>query len=379
MKKIQMVDLKSQYLEIKSEVDEAIQDVIDNTSFIKGKQVKEFEDNLAAYVGAKHVIACGNGTDALQIALMALGLEPGDEVITSTFTFIATAEVIALLKLKPVFVDINPDTFTINPVQIEQLITNKTKAIIPVHLYGQAADMEKIMQIAQKHNLHIVEDTAQAIGTNYTFSDGKVKQTGTIGDIGCTSFFPSKNLGAYGDGGALFTNNDKLAERIRMIVNHGSKVKYYHQVVGLNSRLDTIQAAILNIKLKHLNKYIEARQKAAAFYDEALSSIKGINIPVRNNKSTHTFHQYTLQLDGLDRNKLQAYLKEQGIPSMVYYPVPLHLQEAYKAYAYQKGDFPVSEDLAQRVLSLAMHTELDDEQLKYIIFHIKKFADENRK
>ena len=374
-----MVDLKSQYLNIKSEVNKAIQEVIDNTSFIKGKQVKEFEYNLATYVGAKHVITCGNGTDALQIALMALGLEAGDEVITSTFTFIATAEVIALLKLKPVFVDIDSDTFTLDANQIEQVISDKTKAIIPVHLYGQSANMEKVMQIAKENNLFVVEDTAQAIGTNYTFDNGQVKQTGTIGDIGCTSFFPSKNLGAFGDGGALFTNNDEIAERIRMIVNHGSKVKYYHQLVGVNSRLDSIQAAILNVKLQHLNEYIDARQKAAAFYDEALSSVKGIKIPARNKKSTHTFHQYTIQLEGIDRNKLQAYLKEQGIPSMVYYPVPLHIQEAYKSYGYQKGDFPVSEELAQKVLSLPMHTELNEKQLKYISHHIKTFANENRK
>ncbi len=377
MRKIHMVDLKGQYQNIKGEVDSAIQAVIDNAAFIKGNDVKELEGELARFTGAKHVIGCANGTDALQIALMALELQPGDEVITSTFTFIATAEVIALLKLKPVFVDVDVDTFMLNIEQVEKAVTDKTKAIIPVHLYGQSANMEELMTLAQRFQIPIVEDTAQAIGTEYTFSDSSVKQTGTIGDIGCTSFFPSKNLGAFGDGGALFTNDDRLAKKIRSIVNHGSQKKYYHEEVGVNSRLDTLQAAILRVKLARLHDYIKARQKAAAYYDLALQDCEKVIIPQRDNKSSHTFHQYTLRLVDVDRGKLQEFLKEQGIPSMVYYPVPMHMQEAYASFGYKKGDFPVSEKLAESVISLPMHTELDEEQLKFITTNLKTYLADN--
>lgn len=369
-----MVDLNSQYQKIKPEIDQAIQDVIDQTAFIKGQSVKQFEENLQHYTGAKHVIGVANGTDALQIALMALDLKPGDEVITSTFTFIATAEVIALLNLTPVFVDAYPDTFTLNIQEVEKAITPKTKAIIPVHLYGQTANMQELMQLANRHQIAVVEDTAQAIGTQYRFADGRIKQAGTIGAIGTTSFFPSKNLGAFGDGGALFTNDDQLAFKIRSIANHGSEVKYYHKYVGVNSRLDTIQAAILDVKLKYLNQYIEARQQAARFYDEAFASCELIKIPARNPQSTHTFHQYTLTLNGPDRNRLQHFLNQKNIPSMVYYPVPMHLQEAYAVYGYKKGDFPVSENLSESVISLPMHTELSSEQLTYITENVINYV-----
>ena len=366
MKKIQMVDLQTQYQHIKADVDRAIQAVIDSASFIKGPAVTAFQEHLETYTGAKHVIPVGNGTDALQIALMALGLKPGDEVITPTFTFIATAEVVALLGLTPVVVDVDWDTMNISVESIRKAITPRTKAIVPVHLFGQCADMEAIMSIAQEHGLYVVEDACQAIGAKYTFSDGNIRQAATIGHIGCTSFFPSKNLGCYGDGGAIFTNNDELASKMRAIANHGMVVRYHHDQVGVNSRLDSIQAAILDIKLPHLDEYIEARQRAAAYYDKAFSNNSHLLIPARTDNSTHVFHQYTLRLVDVDRDALRNALAEKGIPSMIYYPIPLHLQKAYQDSRYKAGDFPVAEKLAVCVLSLPMHTELDEEQLIYI-------------
>ena len=366
MNDITMVDLKSQYQKIKTEVDAGIQKVIDSASFIKGSIVKEFEGNLAKYLGVKHVISCGNGTDALQVAMMSLNLKPGDEVITTSFTFIATAEVIALLGLTPVVVDVNPDTYNIDPESVRKAITSKTKAIVPVHLFGQCAPMEEIMQIAKEHNLYVIEDDAQAIGSDYFFNNGDSKKSGTIGDIGCTSFFPSKNLGAFGDGGALFTNDDTIAEQARSIVNHGMKVRYYHDIVGVNSRLDSIQAAILNVKLKHLDEYAKARNNAANYYDNAFANHPNITTPKRYEKSNHVFHQYTLKLKNADRAALQKHLKDLGIPMMIYYPVPLHQQKAYRSDRYKDGDFPVSECLSNSVFSLPMHTELSDEQLEYI-------------
>ena len=366
MKKIQMVDLQTQYQHIKADVDRAIQAVIDSASFIKGPAVTAFQEHLETYTGAKHVIPVGNGTDALQIALMALGLKPGDEVITPTFTFIATAEVVALLGLTPVVVDVDWDTMNISVESIRKAITPRTKAIVPVHLFGQCADMEAIMSIAQEHGLYVVEDACQAIGAKYIFSDGNIRQAATIGHIGCTSFFPSKNLGCYGDGGAIFTNNDELASKMRAIANHGMVVRYHHDQVGVNSRLDSIQAAILDIKLPHLDEYIEARQRAAAYYDIAFSNNSHLLIPARTDNSTHVFHQYTLRLVDVDRDALRNALAEKGIPAMIYYPIPLHLQKAYQDSRYKAGDFPVAEKLAACVLSLPMHTELDEEQLIYI-------------
>ena len=366
MKKIQMVDLQTQYQHIKADVDRAIQAVIDSASFIKGPAVTAFQEHLETYTGAKHVIPVGNGTDALQIALMALGLKPGDEVITPTFTFIATAEVVALLGLTPVVVDVDWDTMNISVESIRKAITPRTKAIVPVHLFGQCADMEAIMSIAQEHGLYVVEDACQAIGAKYTFSDGNIRQAATIGHIGCTSFFPSKNLGCYGDGGAIFTNNDELASKMRAIANHGMVVRYHHDQVGVNSRLDSIQAAILDIKLPHLDEYIEARQRAAAYYDKAFSNNSHLLIPARTDNSTHVFHQYTLRLVDVDRDALSNALAEKGIPAMIYYPIPLHLQKAYQDPRYKAGDFPIAEKLAACVLSLPMHTELDEEQLIYI-------------
>ena len=361
-----MVDLQTQYQHIKADVDRAIQAVIDSASFIKGPAVTAFQEHLETYTGAKHVIPVGNGTDALQIALMALGLKPGDEVITPTFTFIATAEVVALLGLTPVVVDVDWDTMNISVESIRKAITPRTKAIVPVHLFGQCADMEAIMSIAQEHGLYVVEDACQAIGAKYTFSDGNIRQAATIGHIGCTSFFPSKNLGCYGDGGAIFTNNDELASKMRAIANHGMVVRYHHDQVGVNSRLDSIQATILDIKLPHLDEYIEARQRAAAYYDKAFSNNSHLLIPARTDNSTHVFHQYTLRLVDVDRDALRNALAEKGIPAMIYYPIPLHLQKAYQDSRYKAGDFPVAEKLAACVLSLPMHTELDEEQLIYI-------------
>lgn len=365
-KKIQMVDLKGQYEKIKNEVDSGIQEVINTTAFINGPAVKEFQTNLENYLGVKHVIPCANGTDALQIAMMALDLKPGDEVITASFTYVATAEVIGLLGLTPVLVDVEPETFDIDVIAIEKAITQKTKAIVPVHLFGQCANMEKIMGIAAKHNLYVIEDVAQAIGADYCFTNGTKAKAGTIGTIGCTSFFPSKNLGCYGDGGALYTNNDELAKKIKMIAHHGQSVQYVHDVLGVNSRLDTIQAVVLNAKLKHLDEYAAARNYAANYYDKALGNHPKLKIPARSKNSSHVFHQYTLQLIGVDRTKLREQLQEKGVPAMIYYPIPLHEQKAYKSDRYKSGDFPVTETLCKSVLSLPMHTELDEETLKYI-------------
>ena len=367
MMNIPMVDLKTQYHRVKNEIDKAILDVVENTTFINGPAVKEFQTGLEKYMHVKHVVNCANGTDALQIAMMALDLKPGDEVITTSFTFVATVEVIALLQLTPVLVDALPGTYNIDPVALEKAITPKTKAIVPVHLFGQCADMESIMAIANKHNLYVIEDNCQAIGAYYTFSDGTRKQAGTMGHVGTTSFFPSKNLGCYGDGGAMFTNDDVLAEKLRMISNHGMKVRYYHDSIGVNSRLDTIQAAVLNVKLAQLDTYIANRQRAAAYYDNAFANHPNITIPARDPKSTHVFHQYTLVLNGVDRSALQAKLQEKGISSMVYYPVPMHMQKAYADARYKEGDFPVTEALSHNVMSLPMHTELTEEQLAYIV------------
>ncbi len=369
-----MVDLGGQYHRIKSDVDKAIQSVIDTTAFINGPEVKEFQNELEKYLSVKHVIPCANGTDALQIAMMALDLKPGDEVITASFTFVATAEVIALLQLKPVVVDVLPGTFNIDPIALEKAITPKTKAIVPVHLFGQCADMEVILEIAKRHKLYVIEDNAQAIGAEYTFSDGRKAMAGTMGDIAATSFFPSKNLGCYGDGGAIFTNNDDLANKMRVIANHGSTVRYYHDAIGVNSRLDSIQAAVLRIKLRELNKYNSARNNAAAFYDKAFADTSQLKTPERSANSTHAFHQYTLVTDGIDRFKLQEFLQAKGIPAMVYYPVPLHLQKAYQDDRYKEGDFPVTEDLCKRVISLPMHTELDEEQLSFITTSVLEFV-----
>jgi dTDP-4-amino-4,6-dideoxygalactose transaminase len=365
-----MVDLKSQYDKIKSEINSGIQEVLDSTAFIKGGKVVDFQKNLENYLAVRHVIPVGNGTDALQIALMALGLKAGDEVITPTFTFIATAEVVALLGLTPVVVDVDFDTFNISVEAIKKAITPRTKAIVPVHLFGQNADMEEIINVAKEHNLYVVEDACQSIGATYTFGDGHKTQSGCMGDIGCTSFFPSKNLGCYGDGGAIFTNNDALAEKIRIIANHGMKVRYYHDEIGVNSRLDSIQAAVLDVKLKYLNDYIKARQAAADFYDNAFKNNEHIIIPARNDKSSHVFHQYTIKLKNANRAELQQKLQEKGIPAMIYYPVPLHLQKAYADPRYKNGDFPVAENLCNCVLSLPMHTELDEEQLEHIAANV---------
>ncbi len=366
MRKIQMVDLQTQYQHIKSEIDRGIAEVIESTAFIKGPKVAEFQQHLEQYTGAKHVIPVGNGTDALQIALMSLGLKPGDEVITPTFTFIATAEVVALLGLTPVVVDVDWETMNISVDGIRKAITPKTKAIVPVHLFGQCANMEAIMSLAHEHQLYVVEDACQAIGAKYTFADGSVKQAGTIGNIGCTSFFPSKNLGCYGDGGAIFTNDDTLAERMKAVANHGCFVRYHHDFVGVNSRLDSIQAAILDAKLPHLNEYIAARQHAAAYYDKAFAGNPHILIPGHEANSTHVYHQYTLRLQDVNRDEVKAELANRNIPAMIYYPIPLHLQKAYQDPRYKKGDFPVAERLMNCVLSLPMHTELDNEQLEYI-------------
>lgn len=377
MQKIHMVDLISQYNKIKPEIDKAILDVVKSSAYINGPEVKSFKADFEKYLNVKSVIPCANGTDALQIAMMALNLQPGDEVITASFTYVATAEVIALLKLKPVLVEVNPDTFTIDPAAIEKAITPKTKAIVPVHLFGQCADMEKIMAIAKKNNLYVIEDVAQAIGSNYTFSDGRVMKAGTIGTVGCTSFFPSKNLGCMGDGGAIYTNNQQLAERIRIIANHGQTTLYVHDEIGVNSRLDSIQAAILRIKLRHLNEYAEARNKAAAHYDNAFKNHLKIKTPARAACSTHVFHQYTLTLNGINRNALREFLASKEIPAMVYYPIPLHMQKAYADSRYNEGAFPITEKLCANVISLPMHTELSKEQLNYITENVLEFANKS--
>ncbi len=371
---IQMVDLKRQYAAMKDEVDSAIQEVLTTTSFINGKAVGEFAKNLSTYLDAEHVIPCANGTDALQIAMMALGLEPGDEVITPSFTYIATTEVIALLRLKPVFIDVDPATFCMDTNQLEKAITSKTKAIVPVHLYGQAANMEEIMRVANEHNLYVIEDNAQAIGASVTFSDGTVRKTGTIGHIGCTSFFPSKNLGCYGDGGAIITRNALLAERIRMVANHGQSKRYYHDVVGCNSRLDTVQAAVLNCKLPRLDAYNASRGKVAAFYSNAFASNPKIKTPLTASHTTHVFHQYTLVLEGVDRNALVDQLAEVGVPSMIYYPVPAHRQKMFSFLNLPEVDLPVTDWLTERVISLPIHTEMDQEQLDYIVKHVNQFV-----
>lgn len=377
MRPIQMVDLKKQYQEIKADVDAAIHEVLDSASFINGKAVQDFSKSLANYLDVKHVIPCANGTDALQIAMMALDLQPGDEVITPSFTYIATTEVVALLRLQPVFVEVDPKTFCIDPAAIEKAITPRTKAIVPVHLYGQAANMEAIMEIANRHGLAVIEDNAQAIGSDYYYKDGSSRKTGTIGTIGCTSFFPSKNLGCYGDGGAICTNNDELADKMRMIANHGQKVRYYHEMVGCNSRLDSIQAAVLNIKLPKLDQYIEARRKAADYYDQAFAGHKKITTPYRASNNKHVFHQYTLTLEGINRDGLHQYLAERQIPSMIYYPVPAHRQNMFAALGGNKFELEVTDWLTERVISLPMHTELDQEQLAYITTEVLAFADNN--
>jgi dTDP-4-amino-4,6-dideoxygalactose transaminase len=383
MKKIQMVDLNGQYKKIKSEVDTAISNVIETTAFINGPQVKSFQKNLETYLDIKHVIPCANGTDALQIAMMGLGLEQGDEVITADFTFAATVEVIALLKLTPVLVDVDEDTFNIDIEALKNAITPKTKAIIPVHLFGQCANMEAIMQIADEYNLYVIEDNAQAIGADYTFSNGMKKKAGTIGTVGTTSFFPSKNLGCYGDGGAIFTNDDELAHTLRGIVNHGMYVRYHHDVVGVNSRLDSIQAVVLDIKLPHLDEYCKARQDAAIKYNKAFESNSYIITPkiakncsseiICDNCDCHVFHQYTLKVKNTDRDALAQHLNDNGIPCGVYYPIPLHSQKAYQDERYDEADFKVTNQLVKEVISLPMHTELEDEQIAFIAQTVLNF------
>ena len=373
MRPLQMVDTKTQYLKIKQEVDAAVISVMESSQFIGGKVLNDFAIHLAEYNGSKHVIPCANGTDALQIAMMALGLKAGDEVITPSFTYIATVEVAALLGIKPIFVEVDKQTFCLDPKAVEQAITPKTKAIIPVHLYGQAANMEAIMDIANRHQLFVIEDNAQAIGNDYTFSNGTIKKTGSIGHIGCTSFYPSKNLGAFGDGGAIFTDDDALADQLRMIASHGQSKRYYHDVVGCNSRLDALQAAILDIKLTHLDEYIVARRKAADFYDKAFSGHAKIEVPFRDNNNKHVFHQYTLIINDANRDELSQFLTEQGVPNMIYYPVPAHRQKMFDAFGGNGYHLPVTEWLTERVISLPVHTELDEEQQQYIIANVLEF------
>ncbi len=373
-----MVDLISQYEQIKPEIDKAILSVVEKAQFINGPEVSAFQSELENYLSIKHVITCANGTDALQIALMALGLKPGDEVITPSFTYIATTEVMALLGLKPVFVEVDKNSFCIDPEVLRSAITPKTKAIVPVHLYGQSADMESIMEIAKEFNLFVVEDNAQAIGCDYTFSNGVTKKTGTIGNIGCTSFFPSKNLGCYGDGGAMCTDDDELAAKMRMIANHGQSKRYYHDVVGCNSRLDSIQAAILRIKLGRLDQYNMARQRVAAFYNEAFENVDEISIPFNKAYSNHVYHQYTLKLDGINRDDLQTYLAERDIPSMIYYPVPAHRQKMFEAFGSNNLNLPVTDWLTERVISLPIHTEMDEKQLKLIVDEVKSFIQQSK-
>lgn len=374
MRPIQMVDLKQQYAHIKPDVDKAIQEVIDTTSFINGKAVQDFAGRLSKYLDVPYVIPCANGTDALQIAMMALDLQPGDEVITPSFTYIATTEVIALLRLKPVFVEVDKKTFCIDPAAIEKAITPKTKAIVPVHMFGQSAPMEEIMAIAEKHGLPVIEDNAQAIGSDYTFSNGTKKKAGTIGTVGTTSFFPSKNLGCYGDGGAIFSFNETLANRLKMIANHGQSKQYYHDVVGCNSRLDSIQAAVLNVKIGLLDEYIDARRKAADYYDKAFAGNPRITTPYRAAYTKHVFHQYTLILDGVNRDGLRQYLSENQIPSAIYYPVPAHRQKMFEAFGGGEYQLPLTDWLTERVISLPMHTEFDDEQLQFITSKVLEFV-----
>jgi dTDP-4-amino-4,6-dideoxygalactose transaminase len=373
MEEIKMVDLKGQYLRIKNEIDAAIQEVLLSTAFIQGPQVKSFAQALSRYNQGVHVIPCANGTDALQIAMMTLGLKPGDEVILPVHTYVATAEVIALLGLVPVFIDVNPNTFNIEVNQIESKITPLTKAIVPVHLYGQCADMEPIMKIAKTNNLFVIEDLAQALGADYTFADGSVKRAGTIGHIGCTSFFPTKNLGCYGDGGAIFTNDAELAKKIQITANHGQTVKYQHDSIGVNSRLDTLQAAILQVKLKCLEEYTRMRNEVADYYDQHLANVPFIQTPFRAPNSSHVFHQYTIKTKGIDRDKFKKYLEEKGVPSMIYYPIPLHFQKAYQRNLFGEGSFPVTEKLSKTVLSLPIHTEMTKDELSYICEAIKRY------
>ena len=377
MRKIQMVDLVSQYEKIKPEIDNAILNVVQSSAYVNGPEVKAFQSELENYLGVKHVIPCANGTDALQVALMALDLEEGDEVITTDFTFAATVEVVGLLKLNSVLVDVEPNTFNISIEAIEKAITSKTKAIIPVHLFGQCANMEAILELAKKHNIKVIEDNAQGIGAQYTFSDGTKAMSGSMGDIGTTSFFPSKNLGCYGDGGAIFTNSDELAEIMRSIVNHGMGKRYYHDRLGVNSRLDSIQAAILRIKLRELDDYAEARRKVADHYDRFFAQYDNIQTPVRESQSTHVFHQYTLKFDELDQFALQDFLREKEVPAMIYYPVPLHAQEAYTSSDYNEDDFAVTNNLCKTVISLPIHTEMDEEQLNYICQSVQEYLEKN--
>ncbi len=373
MMQIEMVDLKGQYNKIKTEIDQAVISCIANTSFINGPAVREFQINLEQYLDVKHVIPCANGTDSLQIAMMALDLKPGDEVICPAFTYVATAEVIGLLGLTPVMVDVDPNTFNLTATSIEKAITSNTKAIVPVHLYGQSCDMEPILKLAEKHDIYVIEDNAQAIGADYIFSDGRVVKTGTIGHVGSTSFFPSKNLGCYGDGGALMTNDDELAKKMRMIANHGQEKKYYHKILGCNSRLDTVQAAILNVKIKQLDLYNQARNAMATFYDEALSNIDELEVPARQINSTHVFHQYTLKVKNGKRNELQNYLAENGIPSMIYYPLPIYKQEAFQQFVSSNFLLETSEELCDQVLSLPIHTEMNIEHINFICNRVKSF------
>ncbi len=377
MKPIKMVDLKGQYDKIKKEIDPVIQEVVESTAFINGPAVGRFQKNLEKYLGVKHVIPCANGTDALQVAMMAAGLQPGDEVITVSFTFVSTVEVIALLGLKPVLVDVDPDTFNMDPLQLKKAITPRTKAVVPVHLFGQCADMDAILQIARENHLLVIEDACQAIGSDYLCGDGTLRKAGTMGEIGAVSFFPSKNLGAFGDGGALFTNDDTLAHQMRGIVNHGMFTRYYHDYIGVNSRLDTIQAGILDVKLKYLDQYAQQRREAADYYDRGLGSDPRLKIPFRAPYTRHVFHQYTLQVTGADRDALRRYLNEKGVPAMIYYPVPLHLQKAYQETRCTVGDLPVTEALCHKVLSLPMHSELDREQQDHIIQSILTFLNQN--
>lgn len=374
MRNIKMVDLAGQYQRIKPEIDQAIQEVLDATDFIQGESVRAFENELSHYLGGSHVISCGNGTDALQLAMMALNFQPGDEIILPVHTYVATAEVVSLLRLKPVFVDVHEDTFTINVAAVEKRISKRTVAIVPVHLYGQCAEMELLQNLASQHKLHVIEDAAQSLSANYKFSDKHIRKAGTIGTIGTTSFFPSKNLGAFGDGGAIITGDASLAAQLRMMANHGQRVKYRHDVIGVNSRLDTLQAAVLRVKLKHLDDYTGKRSAVANFYDERLKKLGFLKIPARASYSSHVFHQYTVRTDGVDRDKLRQYLQDNGIPAMIYYPIPLHQQLAYRQENVGEGAFPVTEELSRTVLSLPIHTEMDEEQLNYICDTVAKFG-----
>jgi UDP-2-acetamido-2-deoxy-ribo-hexuluronate aminotransferase len=373
MDKIKMVDLRAQYLHIKAEVDDAIQRVLSSTAFIQGPAVEEFARNLAHYTGASFVIPCANGTDALQIAMMALDFKPGDEIILPVHTYVATAEVIALLRLTPVFVDVDEKTFNIDVNQLESKITDKTVAIVPVHLYGQCADMESIFQIAAKYTLHVIEDAAQSLSADHIAQDGTRRKSGTLGTIGATSFFPSKNLGCFGDGGALFTNDDRIAEKIKMIANHGQKIKYHHDMIGVNSRLDTLQAAVLNVKLKYLDEYSNKRRRVASHYSDTLSGVTGLELPAQVGYSTHVFNQYTLKIRSGSRDDFKSYLAKEGIPTMIYYPVPLHLQKAYCRPGIGEGSFPVTEKLSKVVISLPIHTEMSDDQVEFICDRIKHY------